>query len=284
MIKVIFGDSRNMKEVEDNSVGLVLTSPPYYNAPFDFPDLFPSYADYLSLLNEVGKEIFRVLEKGRVAVFVTADVRIDGELYPIVADLIKIMQSLGFKYQERIIWKKPEGYIRISRRSGVLIQHPYPLYYYPDSVYEDIVVFKKPGKFVARNMEESKIDVNKFQREKWYLSVWEITNVLPNNKYSKYTAPFPEELARRIITLYSYVGDTVLDPFAGTGTTLKVANELRRNAIGYEIDLELKDIILERIRVNTLFGKPQIEIIEREDAKRLRTKLREKIEEKLQNR
>ncbi len=177
--------------------------------------------------------------------------------------------------------KKPEGYIRISRRSGVLIQHPYPLYY-PDSVYEDIVVFKKPGKFVARNMEESKIDVNKFQREKWYLSVWEITNVLPNNKYSKYTVPFPEELARRIITLYSYVGDTVLDPFAGTGTTLKVAKELKRNAIGYEIDLELKDVILERIGINALFDKPQIEVIEREDAKRLRSMLREKIEEKLQ--
>jgi len=143
-------------------------------------------------------------------------------------------------------------------------------------------VFKKPGKFVARNMEESKIDVNKFQREKWYLSVWEITNVLPNNKYSKYTVPFPEELARRIITLYSYVGDTVLDPFAGTGTTLKVAKELKRNAIGYEIDLELKDVILERIGINALFDKPQIEVIEREDAKRLRSMLREKIEEKLQ--
>jgi DNA modification methylase len=191
------------------------------------------------------------------------------------------MQNLGFKYQERIIWKKPESYIKISRRSGVLIQHPYPLYYYPDNVYEDIVVFKKPGKFIPRNKEESKIDLNKFQREKWYLSVWEITNVLPQDKYSKYSAPFPEELARRIITLYSYVGDTVLDPFAGTGTTLKVANELKRNAIGYEIDLELKDVILERVNVNTLFGKPQIEVIEREDAKRLRTKLREKIEENL---
>jgi len=279
---VVFGDSRNMKEVEDNSVGLALTSPPYYNAPFDFPDLFPSYDDYLSLLNYVGKEIFRVLEEGRVTVFIVGDIRIDGKLYPIVADLIKIMQNLGFKYQERIIWKKPEIYIKISRRSGVLIQHPYPLYYYPDNIYEDIIVFKKPGKFVARNKEESKIDINKFQREKWYLGMWEITNVLPQDKYSKYSAPFPEELVRRIITLYSYVGDTVLDPFVGTGTTLKVANELRRNAIGYEIDLELKDIILERIDVNTFFGKPQINIIERQDAKRLRTKLREKIEENLQ--
>ncbi len=284
MIKIVFGDARNMGEIKDKTVGLVLTSPPYYNAPFDFPDLFPSYNAYLELLRDAGREIFRVLEEGRVAVFVTADVRIDGELYPIVADLIRIMRELGFKYQERIIWKKPEGYIRISRRSGVLIQHPYPLYYYPDNIYEDILVFKKPGRFKPRNKEESRIDIARFQREKWYSSVWEITNVLPNNKYSKYTAPFPEELAYRIITLYSYVGDTVLDPFAGTGTTLKVANDLKRNAIGYEIDLELKDVILERLMTNTLFGGPQVEVIERSDAKRLRTKLREKIEEKLQNR
>jgi site-specific DNA-methyltransferase (adenine-specific)/site-specific DNA-methyltransferase (cytosine-N4-specific) len=282
MIKVIFGDARNMREVEDKSVGLVLTSPPYYNAPFDFPDLFRSYDDYLNLLRDVGKEIFRVLEKGRVAVFVVADMRVNGELYPIVADLIKIMQSIGFKYQERIIWKKFEVYVRISKRSGVLLQNPYPLYYYPDFIYEDIVVFRKPGKFVPRNKEESKIDINKFQKEKWYLSVWEITQVLPQEGYPKYVAVFPEELARRIITLYSYVGDIVLDPFAGTGTTLKVAKELKRNAIGYEIDLELKDVILERIGINALFDKPQIEVIEREDAKRLRSMLREKIEEKLQ--
>jgi len=220
-MKIVFGDSRNMKEVVNNSIGLVLTSPPYYNAPFDFPDLFPSYGDYLSLLKDVGKEIFRVLEEGRVAVFVVSDIRIDGEFYPIVADLIKIMQSLGFKYQERIIWKKPDNYIRISKRSGVLIQHPYPLYYYPDNIYEEIVVFKKPGKFIPRNKEESKININKYQMEKWYLNIWEITNVLPQDKYSKYTSPFPEELARRIITLYSYVGDTVLDPFLGSGTTLR---------------------------------------------------------------
>jgi site-specific DNA-methyltransferase (adenine-specific)/site-specific DNA-methyltransferase (cytosine-N4-specific) len=283
-IKIIFGDSRNMREIENNSVGLVLTSPPYYNAPYDFPDLFPSYDDYLNLLRDVGKEIFRVLEQGRVAVFVVGDVRIDGELYPIVADLIKIMPSIGFKYQERIIWRKSEIYIKISKRSGNIIQHPYPLYYYPDNVYEEIIIFKKPGKFIPKNKEESKIDLNEFQKEKWYLNIWEIPNVLPQDKYTKYTAPFPEELARRIILLYSYVDDTVLDPFTGSGTTLKVANELGRNAIGYEIDLELKDIILERIGVNTLFGGPQIEIIEREDAKRLRSKLREKIEQKLQER
>jgi len=282
MIKIIFGDSRNMKEIKDNSIDLVVTSPPYYNAPYDFPDLFPSYTDYLNMLNDIGKEIFRVLKEGRVSVFVVGDIRINGVLYSITADLIKIMQNLGFKYQERIIWKKSESYIKISRRSGVIVQHPYPLYYYPDNIYEEIVVFKKPGKFIPENKEESKIDLNKFQKEKWYLNIWEITNVLPQDKYTKYTSPFPEELVRRIITLYSYVGDTILDPFVGSGTTLKVANELKRNSIGYEIDLELKDIILEKVNVNTLFGKPQIEIIEREDVKKLRTVLREKINTELE--
>jgi len=282
MIKIIFGDSRNMKEIKDNSIDLVVTSPPYYNAPYDFPDLFPSYTDYLNMLNDIGKEIFRVLKEGRVSVFVVGDIRINGVLYSITADLIKIMQNLGFKYQERIIWKKSESYIKISRRSGVIVQHPYPLYYYPDNIYEEIVIFKKPGKFIPENKEESKIDLNKFQKEKWYLNIWEITNVLPQDKYTKYTSPFPEELVRRIITLYSYVGDTILDPFVGSGTTLKVANELKRNSIGYEIDLELKDIILEKVNVNTLFGKPQIEIIEREDAKKLRTVLREKINTELE--
>jgi len=282
MIKIIFGDSRNMKEIKDNSIDLVVTSPPYYNAPYDFPDLFPSYTDYLNMLNDIGKEIFRVLKEGRVSVFVVGDIRINGVLYSITADLIKIMQNLGFKYQERIIWKKSESYIKISRRSGVIVQHPYPLYYYPDNIYEEIVIFKKPGKFIPENKEESKIDLNKFQKEKWYLNIWEITNVLPQDKYTKYTSPFPEELVRRIITLYSYVGDTILDPFVGSGTTLKVANELKRNSIGYEIDLELKDIILEKVNVNTLFGKPQIEIIEREDVKKLRTVLREKINTELE--
>ncbi|WP_232048916.1 DNA-methyltransferase [Sulfuracidifex tepidarius] len=197
--------------------------------------------------------------------------------------MIKIMQDIGFKYQERIIWKKPEGYIRISRRRGVLIQHPYPLYFYPDNIYEEIVVFKKDGNFKPRNKEESKIDISRFQREKWYSNVWEITNVLPNNKLSKFTAPFPEELARRVITLYSYVGDIVLNPFTGTGTTLKVAKEMGRDAIGYEIDLELKEVIRERIPVNTLFGEEKVEFLEREDAKRLSSGMRTKIKERLEN-
>ncbi|WP_338603318.1 site-specific DNA-methyltransferase [Sulfolobus tengchongensis] len=290
-IKVIIGSSDNMKELEDNSVNLVVTSPPYYNAPFDFPGMFTSYDDYLGLIKRVGKELMRVLAPGRVAIFVTEDVRINGKLYPIVSDLIHIMvYEIGFEYQDKIIWRKPEGYIRISRRSGVLIQHPYPMYYYPDNIYEEIVIFKKPGEFDRTKVpqsikEKSKIDANKFQVEKWYLSVWDIKNVLPSEKWSKYTAAFPEELAERLIRLYSYYGEIVLDPFLGTGTTCAVAKRLGRNCVGYEIDLELKDAIEERLKVGygSLFDSDRVEFIIREDAKTLRTKLREEIIRKLNN-
>ena len=289
-VKIIFGNARNMKELDDNSIQLVVTSPPYYNAPFDFPELFKDYNEYLSLIKEVGKEIYRVLENGRIACFIIQDVRIDGELYSIVADIIEIMKKIGFRYRDKIIWRKPEGYIRISKRSGVLIQHPYPMYFYPDNIYEEIIIFQKcifDYNTIEKSVKErSKIDLNRFQKEKWYLSVWDITNVLPSNKISKYTAAFPEELVERLIMLYSYVGETVLDPFLGTGTTAVVAKRLDRNCVGYEVDLELKPIIEERlIKVKTLldFDRNDIEIIVRNDAKRLRAQLRKLIENKLKN-
>jgi len=295
-IKVIFGDARSMGELPGESVHLVVTSPPYYNAPFDFPGLFRSYDEYLDLLRCVGRELYRVLRTGRVACFVTQDVRIEGRLYPIVSDLIHVMvYEIGFEYQDKIIWRKPEGYIRISRRSGVLVQHPYPMYYYPDNVYEEVVVFRKPGEFDRSSVppearERSRVDIARFQAEKWYLSVWDIKNVLPSERWSKYTAVFPEELVERLVRLYSYVGETVLDPFLGTGTTCAVARRLGRNCIGYEVDLELKEAVEERlgVGVRTLasfagVGEDVVEVIVRDDARRLRTKLREEIERKLKN-
>jgi DNA modification methylase len=287
IIKIIFGNAENMKEIDDNSIHLIVTSPPYYNAPFDFPNLFNSYDEFLKLLKNVGKELIRVLKPGRCACLVTQDVRIEGKLYPIVSDLIHIMvYDVGFEYQDKIIWKKPEGYIRISRRSGVIIQHPYPMYYYPDNIYEEIVVFKKSGEFdrssvITEIKEKSKINISRFQSEKWYLSVWDIKNVLPHEKWSKYTAAFPEQLIERLIMLYSYYGETILDPFLGTGTTCLVAKKLGRNCIGYEIDLELKEAIEERLGLKQGSLTPEainVEIIVRDDAKRLRTQLRNEIE------
>ncbi|MEM3572845.1 MAG: site-specific DNA-methyltransferase [Candidatus Micrarchaeia archaeon] len=280
--KIIFGDSRKMEEIPNGSVHLVVTSPPYFNAPFDYPDLFESYSAFLAMIRDVAKELRRVLAPGRIACFVTQDVRINGKLYPVPADIVRIMMEEGFIYRDRIIWRKPEGYIRISRRSGVLLQHPYPMYFYPDNIYEEILILQN-GEYKYPKIEtenkDSKIDLNEFNRGKWYLSVWDITNVLPRSgRLEEGIAAFPEEIPRRLIKLFTFVGETVLDPFLGSGTTTKVAKELRRNSYGYEIDLELKPIVLQKIGYSPYpLTDDIIEIIERADAQRLRKSLQDKV-------
>jgi len=284
---IVFGDAQNMKEIGDESVHLVVTSPPYFNAPFDYPDMFESYEEFLGIMRNVSREIMRVLKWGRVAALVVDDTLIKGKKYPVVADITKIFVEEGFRYRERIVWVKPEGYIRISRRSGVLLQNPYPMYYYPDNLQESILIFQK-GEFDYKSIPEdireaSRIDLEEYQKNKWYLNVWYITNVLPtHNRLERGIAAFPEEIPYRLIKLFSYKGETVLDPFMGSGTTLKVAIALGRRAIGYEIDLELLDVIRKKLNIGQsplLGNSKEFEIIVREDAKRLRSKLQEKVKQ-----
>jgi DNA modification methylase len=284
--KLVFGSSEDMHELGDKSVHLVVTSPPYFNAPFDYPDLFPSYNDYLKLIRAVAKQLKKVLDDGRIACFICDDTLINGRKYPVVADITKILTARGFRYRERILWVKPEGYIRISRRSGVLLQHPYPMYYYPDNLQETILIFQK-GVFNYRRIpeklrKESELDMDEVQKKKWYLSVWNITNVLPvNNRLEKGIAAFPDEIPYRLIKLFSHKGETVLDPFMGSGTTLKVARELGRKAIGYEVDVELLPIVKEKLGIaqTRLFQtSPEFDIVVRDDVKHLRTQLQKKVE------
>lgn len=282
--KIVFGDAQNMKELKDHSVHLVVTSPPYFNAPFDYPDLFESYEQFLGIMRNVAKELKRVLDEGRIAALVTDDTLINGKKYPVVADIIKIFIDEGFKYRDRIIWIKPEGYIRISRRSGVLLQHPYPMYYYPDNLQESILLFQNGNfsyeKIPKKIKEKSKINLGKYQKEKWYSNVWYITNVLPiSNRLEKGIAAFPDEIPYRLISLFSFEGETILDPFMGSGTTLKVANELGRNSVGYEIDIELLDTVKEKLNINQskLLHPVSFKIVIRNDVKHLRTQLQNKV-------
>jgi len=118
-------------------------------------------------------------------------------------------------------------------------------------------------------------------RNKWYLGIWNITNVLPlKNRVEEGIAAFPEEIPYRLIKLFSYVGETVLDPFAGSGTTNKVSAMLGRNSVGYEIDVELYEVIKQKLGLNEKTIFYDVEIIIRDDAKRLRTYLHEKIRKK----
>ena len=203
------------------------------------------------MLKRVAENAFRVLADGRVFVLNVDDMLVNGEKFPIVADATKIFQNAGFRYRDRIIWKKPDGYLRISRRSGVILQNPYPMYFYPDNLLESIIFFQK-GKFEYKSMSEkaresSKVDVEEIQKNKWYMTFWEMNNVLPGSRLGKNVAAFPEELPYRAIKLFSYKGETVLDPFAGSGTTMKVAKKLGRNGIGIEIKKSLTPIIKEKL-------------------------------------
>lgn len=126
-----------------------------------------------------------------------------------VADLTRVYIQEGFGYRDKIIWIKPEGYIRISRRSGVILQHPYPMYFYPDNIQETILIFQN-GKLdykgiPAERKKRSKIDISEYQAKRWYLTTWNIVNVLPlKNRLENGIAAFPEEIPNRLIKLFSY--------------------------------------------------------------------------------
>jgi DNA modification methylase len=248
--------------------------------------LFGSYEEFLKIMWNVTRELKRVLDTGRIVAYVVDDTLIDGKKFPIVADITRMFVEEGFRCRDRIVWMKPEGYVRISSRSGVLVQHPYPMYYYPDNCCEMILTFQK-GDFDYRKIsselrESSRLDLHEFQEQKWYLSVWPITNVLPrSNRLEKGVAAFPEQIQYRLIKLYSYKQETVLDPFMGSATTLEVARELGRNAIGYELDAELLETVKEKLGINREClsdGKPSFDITIRDDSKRLRTELQTKVE------
>jgi DNA modification methylase len=132
------------------------------------------------------------------------------------------------------------------------------MYYYPDNIQESILVFQK-GKFdysyvrelSLKRLEESRIPIDKYNGEGWHLTVWNITNVLPlGSRLEKGIAAFPEEIPKRLIKLFSFHGETVLDPFLGSGTTMKAAQELGRNSWGYEIDRSLKQVIKRKLGSN----------------------------------
>src|SRR5712664_4852166 len=287
-IRVFFGDLRKMTsaEVADGEVSLIVTSPPYFNAPFDYPDLFPSYEDYLGLIKSFASQSKRVLGRGRICAIVTDDMLVKdesgsrGRRYPLVADTTRVVLDEGFLYRDKITWVKPAGYTRISRRSGVVLQHPYPMYFHPDNIQESILLFQN-GEFDYNHLkdapkkilESSKIDTVQLNKERWNLTVWNITNVLPMpGRVEEGIAAFPEEIPRRLIKLFTMVGETVFDPFAGSGTTLKVAREMGRIGIGYEIDLELKPVLKKK-----LAGK-NFTLEEREGAKNLRRSLQSKVQ------
>lgn len=266
--RVYFADSRSMNELQDNEVDLIVTSPPYWSIKDYGSEEQIGYGqslhDYLKDLYLVFSECYRVLRSGaRLCVnigdqFIRASEYGRYKIIPIHSEIIRECEMIGFDYMGAIIWQKKTT-MNPTGGANVMGSFPYPPNGIVEIDYEFILIFKKPGAYkkVSKDIKES----SRLTKEEWkeyFSGHWRFGGT----KQKEHQAMFPEELPRRLIKMFSYEGDTVLDPFLGSGTTLKVALELNRKAIGYEINKNFKSIIENRIN-NIL--KDTIQFIERDN-------------------
>jgi DNA modification methylase len=271
--KIIIGDSRKMLEVENESVQLIVTSPPYWSIKdYGIKDQIgygQTLHDYLKDLYRVWKESYRVLEPGRRLVINIGDQFARSIVYgrykviPLHAEIIAQCEDIGFDYMGAIIWQKKTT-MNTTGGANVMGSYPYPPNGMVEIDYEYILIFRKPGK--NRKIPSEVKETSKLTKEEWksfFSGHWHFGGV----RQVGHQAMFPEELPKRIIKMFSFTGETVLDPFLGSGTTAKVALELNRNVIGYEINEDFLKIIKKKIGLDNpnLFSKT-VEIFKRKQS------------------
>ena len=258
--KIIIGDSRKMEELRDESVHLVITSPPYWqlkdygiSRQIGFND---SYESYINNLNLVWNECRRVLHKGcRLCInigdqFARAVYYGKYKVIPIRTEIIKFCETIGFDYMGAIIWQK----VTTSNTTGgatIMGSYPYPRNGILKLDYEFILIFKKDGAppKVTKEIKE----LSKLTKDEWnsyFQGHWNFAGA----RQDAHIAMFPEELPKRLIKMFSFVGDTVLDPFLGSGTTSLAAQNLSRNSVGYEINMDFIDTIKNKLAQDTQTG------------------------------
>ena len=228
--------SEQMDELPDASVHLMITSPPY-NASKEY-DQDLSLQEYLQMLEKVWRETYRVLVPGGRACINTANLGRKPYI-PLHKYVMEIMQDLGYLMRGEIIWDKGSSASK-STAWGSWQSASNPVL---RDVHEYILVFSKNSFKREKDDKENSISRDEFLE--WTKSVWTFPAV--SAKKVGHPAPFPEELPHRLIQLYSFKGDVILDPFAGSGTTCLVAARDSRHYIGYEINQDYIDIALERL-------------------------------------
>lgn len=252
MDQILQGDSSQLlKKIESESVHLTCTSPPYYNAR-EY-STWPTYQEYLDFLKNVFLEVFRVTHPGRMCVVNLSPIiearqsrAHESKRLAIPFHFFTLMEGMGWKYIDDIIWLKPEG--ASINRNGGFFQHRKPVAYKPNIVTETIFVFQKPAPFlidkVVRSYEGDVLEQSLVNEDYERSNVWKINP----ETHSNHLAPYPKELSDRIIKYYSYVGDLVLDPFIGSGTTAVSCIDLKRKYLGIEIHEEYINMTMERIK------------------------------------
>ncbi len=239
-----------MPELAEGSVALTVTSPPYWNAidydrhavdkhqPYRtraYANGYGEYTQYLDWLQAIFAEVLSVTKPGGFCAIVIGTVLHEGRHYPVPFDTVTRLVHSGWEFHQDIIWHKCTAGVK---RAGVSIQKPYPGYYYPNIMTEYILLFRKPGPVIYQGRESEQkaaaaYPINRLFTLDTANNIWHIAPVPPD--VIDHPCPYPEELPFRLISLYSYPGERVLDPFAGSGQTLKVAAHLGRDYVGYEL-------------------------------------------------
>ena len=267
--KIYFGDSRALNKIEDKSVQLIITSPPYWqlkdygsNNQIGFNN---SYEEYINNLNLVWMECERILSEGCRLCINIGDQFARSVYYgrykvvPIRTEIIRFCETLKMDYMGAIIWQKATT-MNTSGGGAVMGSFPYPRNGILKIDYEFILIFKKLGNPPKPTLEQKQNSaMTKEEWNQYFSSHWNFSGV----KQSEHIAMFPAELPKRLIKMFSFFGETIFDPFLGSGTTTLAAKNLGRNSIGYEINKEFESIIKEKLNINQLsLDKDMIEFLE----------------------
>ncbi len=250
--------AHKMDHCEDKSISLTVTSPPYWNAiDYDihtkhgedawhrerqYNAFGETIGEYLDNIEDVFREVFRVTVEGGFCAIVVGTILHKRKHYPTPMLITSRMLDIGWEFHQDIIWNKVTGGVK---RAGSFIQHKKVGYYYPNIMTEYILIFRRPGEI--RRGRDYAIAIDDLFTRDIANNIWHIAPVPPGQ--IDHPCPFPEELARRLVLLYSERGDTVLDPFLGSGQTALAAVREGRKCVGYDVEEEY--INLANMRVET---------------------------------
>lgn len=253
----------SMRGLDDGVMALTVTSPPYYRAidynthvaddgqnyrRGTYAAVYETYEEYLGWLQRIFLgEVWRVTRPGGFCAIVVGTILINGRHYPLHADVTKRLTDGGWRFHEQITWHKTTAGVR---RAGSAIQNPFPGNFYANIMTEEIIIFRKPGPRIGFDKALCDRVGAKFPIDELFVrdianNLWNIPPVPP--KFIKHPCPFPEEIPHRLIQLYSYPGDEILDPFCGSGQVLKVARAHGRRWVGYEIVPEYVELARRRV-------------------------------------
>ncbi|MEA3401562.1 MAG: site-specific DNA-methyltransferase [Armatimonadota bacterium] len=268
--RIIFGDSQYMSELADASVHLVVTSPPYWCIKdYEHPGQIghrQAYDEYLASMERVIAECHRVLHPGcRMAInigdqYLRASEHGRYRVQPIPADLSVIGRQVGFDFMGNIIWRK----VSTTNTTGgctLMGSMYYPRDGHVTYEHEYILLLRKRGDWPGPASDEAKEKsrLTKEQRSRWFRGVWDD---IPPARQEDHVAMFPLEIPRRLIKMYTFWADTVLDPFMGSGTTALAAHEEGRSSVGYEINEAFREVIRDKFGVGdaSLFDAGEVDL------------------------